>query len=69
MLSGAPLAAFGQASAKRPLNHRNCDGWNAIQSQALSRKCKFLAHSLVPEGHDYQQENEKFDSLYDDAIK
>jgi hypothetical protein len=69
ILSGASLAAFGQASAKRPLNHRDCDGWNAIQSQALSRNGKFLAYSLVPEGRDDQQEHENFHSLYDDVIK
>jgi hypothetical protein len=69
MLSGASLAAFGQASAKRPPNHRDCDGWNAIQSQARSRNAKLLAYSQVPEGRDDQQEHEKFNSLYDDEIK
>jgi len=69
MLSGASLAAFGQASAKRPLNHRDYDGWNAIRSQALSRNAKFLAYSQVPEGRDDQQKNEKFNWLYDDVIK
>jgi len=47
-----------QASAKRPINHRDCDGWNGIQSQALSRNAKFLAYSQVPEGRDDQQEHE-----------
>lgn len=43
MLSRTALAAFGPTSAKRPLNHRDYDGWNAIQSHALSRDGKLLA--------------------------
>ena len=53
-LFGAALAVFGQTSAKRPLNHRDYDGWNAIQSQALSRDGKFLAYALFPQEGDGQ---------------
>src|SRR5580698_6989180 len=46
-------AAFGQpAAAKRPLHHRDYDGWRAIQGQILSRDGKFLAYSLFPEEGD-----------------
>ena len=45
--------AFAQ-TAKRPLHHRDYDGWNAIQSQVLSRDGKFLAYALFPEDGDGQ---------------
>src|SRR5579871_317163 len=54
LLFAAALSAFGQSAAKRPLNHHDYDGWNAIQSQALSRDGKILAYSLVPEEGDGQ---------------
>jgi dipeptidyl aminopeptidase/acylaminoacyl peptidase len=44
--------AYAQTPAKRPLNHRDYDGWRAIQSQALSRDGKFLAYALFPEEGD-----------------
>jgi len=37
-------AAFAQ-TAKRPLEHRDYDGWRAIQSEVLSRDGKFLCSS------------------------
>jgi dipeptidyl aminopeptidase/acylaminoacyl peptidase len=40
------------AQTKRPLQHRDYDGWNSIQSQALSRDGKFLAYALFPEDGD-----------------
>ncbi len=40
------------AQAKRPLNHRDYDGWNSIQAQVLSRDGKFLAYELRPEDGD-----------------
>ena len=40
------------AQAKRPLNHRDYDGWKSIQSQVLSRDGKFLAYALFPEEGD-----------------
>jgi dipeptidyl aminopeptidase/acylaminoacyl peptidase len=43
--------AFAQ-TGKRPLNHRDYDGWNSIQSQVLSRDGKFLAYALFPEDGD-----------------
>ncbi|HTS24266.1 MAG TPA: prolyl oligopeptidase family serine peptidase [Bryobacteraceae bacterium] len=48
------FSAFSQTTPKRPLNHRDYDGWNSIQSQVLSRDGKFLAYSLVPEEGDGQ---------------
>src|SRR5579863_10744616 len=40
------------AQTKRPLNHRDYDGWNSIQAQVLSRDGKFLAYELRPEDGD-----------------
>jgi len=51
MILGLALAAFAQ-TAKRPLNHRDYDGWRSIESQALSRDGKFLAYALAPEEGD-----------------
>jgi dipeptidyl aminopeptidase/acylaminoacyl peptidase len=50
------IAFTGAVSAqtKRPLNHRDYDGWNSIQSQVLSRDGKFLAYALFPEEGDGQ---------------
>lgn len=44
------LVAFAQA--KRPIHHRDYDGWRSIQSQVLSRDGKFLAYGLFPEDGD-----------------
>ena len=43
-----------QSAAKRPLTHRDYDGWRAIQGQALSRDGKFLAYALFPQEGDGQ---------------
>jgi dipeptidyl aminopeptidase/acylaminoacyl peptidase len=40
------------AQTKRPLQHRDYDGWNSIQSQVLSRDGKFIAYALFPEDGD-----------------
>jgi dipeptidyl aminopeptidase/acylaminoacyl peptidase len=48
------LAATAQTPAKRPINHRDYDAWNAIQSQVISRDGKFLAYALFPEEGDGQ---------------
>ncbi len=45
------VAATAQ-QAKRPLHHRDYDGWRSIQSQVLSRDGKFLAYGLFPEEGD-----------------
>jgi hypothetical protein len=45
-------AAYGQTAAKRPLAHRDYDGWLSITTPALSRDGKFLAYALFPEDGD-----------------
>lgn len=40
------------AQPKRPLEHRDYDGWRSIQTQALSRDGKFLAYGVFPEDGD-----------------
>ena len=40
------------AQPKRPLSHRDYDGWKSITSQVLSRDGKFLAYALFPEEGD-----------------
>ncbi len=46
------LPAFPQTSgstgAKRPLNHRDYDGWKSISTQTLSRDGKYFAYGLFP---------------------
>ncbi len=39
-------------TAKRPLNHRDYDGWKSITSQRLSNDGKFLAYGLFPQEGD-----------------
>jgi dipeptidyl aminopeptidase/acylaminoacyl peptidase len=51
LILGLALGAFAQIP-KRPLNHRDYDGWRSIHSQALSRDGKFLAYGLFPEEGD-----------------
>jgi hypothetical protein len=46
------VAASAQTASKRPLNHRDYDGWKVISSQVLSRDGKFLAYALFPEEGD-----------------
>jgi dipeptidyl aminopeptidase/acylaminoacyl peptidase len=43
--------SFAQ-TAKRPLNHKDYDGWRIIASQHLSPDGKFLAYALSPEEGD-----------------
>jgi len=43
--------AFTQ-SAKRPLNHKDYDGWRTIASQHLSADGKFLAYGVFPQEGD-----------------
>jgi hypothetical protein len=43
------FTCVAMAQTKRPLHHRDYDGWNSIQSQVLSRDGKFLAYALFPE--------------------
>jgi dipeptidyl aminopeptidase/acylaminoacyl peptidase len=52
IFSALVLAATAQTPAKRPLNHRDYDGWKAISNQVLSRDGKFLAYALFPEEGD-----------------
>jgi dipeptidyl aminopeptidase/acylaminoacyl peptidase len=40
------------AQSKRPIHHRDYDGWRSIQSQTLSRDGKFLAYGVFPEDGD-----------------
>ena len=46
------LSLISLAQPKRPLTHRDYDGWKSIQSQVLSRDGKFLAYALFPEEGD-----------------
>jgi dipeptidyl aminopeptidase/acylaminoacyl peptidase len=50
-LLAAALLVFAQ-SAKRPLNHRDYDGWRAIVGQKLSPDGKWLAYGLFPQEAD-----------------
>jgi dipeptidyl aminopeptidase/acylaminoacyl peptidase len=43
--------SFAQ-TAKRPLNHKDYDGWRTIASQHLSADGKFLAYAVFPEEGD-----------------
>jgi len=53
VLVGLVVAVAGaQTAAKRPLTHRDYDGWKSIQSEVLSRDGKFLAYALFPEEGD-----------------
>src|SRR6516225_329296 len=52
LLLGAAFSLFAQTAPKRPLNHRDYDGWRTIQNQVLSRDGKYLAYSLFPEEGD-----------------
>jgi dipeptidyl aminopeptidase/acylaminoacyl peptidase len=46
------FATLAFAQSKRPLHHRDYDGWRSIQSEVLSRDGKFLAYALFPEDGD-----------------
>jgi dipeptidyl aminopeptidase/acylaminoacyl peptidase len=43
--------SFGQ-TAKRPLNHKDYDGWRTIAGQHLSNDGKFLAYAVFPQEGD-----------------
>jgi len=47
----AALLAFAQ-TAKRPLNHKDYDGWRTIAGQRLSVNGKFLAYGVFPQEGD-----------------
>lgn len=46
------LAVSFAQTAKRPLNHKDYDGWRTIAGQHLSADGKFLAYALFPEEGD-----------------
>jgi hypothetical protein len=46
------FALVAPAQSKRPLSHRDYDGWKSISSQVLSRDGRFLAYALFPEEGD-----------------
>src|SRR5580658_2516215 len=52
LILAVAFCALAQTGPKRPLNHRDYDGWRAIQNQVLSQDGKFLAYSLFPEEGD-----------------
>jgi dipeptidyl aminopeptidase/acylaminoacyl peptidase len=45
-------ATVAQQTARRPLTHRDYDGWRSIQGTQLSLDGKFLAYSLFPQEGD-----------------
>jgi dipeptidyl aminopeptidase/acylaminoacyl peptidase len=52
-LSFSLTASFeSNAQAKRPLAHRDYDGWRSISATTLSRDGKFLAYGLFPQEGD-----------------
>src|SRR5208282_1790977 len=46
------VAGTAFTQTKRPLNHRDYDGWRTIGTPTLSRDGKFLAYGLFPEEGD-----------------
>jgi len=46
------FALAAQTPARRPLHHRDYDGWKSIQSQVLARDGKFLAYAQFPQEGD-----------------
>src|SRR5215475_1874236 len=46
------VQAGGRSTAKRPLTHRDYDGWRSIQGQTISRDGKFIAYALNPQDGD-----------------
>ena len=46
------FVALASAQTKRPLTHRDYDGWKSITSQKLSNDGKFLAYGLFPQDGD-----------------
>src|ERR1700681_3949572 len=53
LLTAALLLSVASAqSGKRPLNHKDYDGWRSIASPHLSNDGKFLAYGLFPQEGD-----------------
>src|ERR1700735_1838838 len=52
LILAVAFSGLAQTVPKRPLNHRDYDGWRTLQNQVLSRDGKFLAYSLFPEEGD-----------------
>ena len=51
-LLAAILPAVSPAQSKRPLSHKDYDGWRTITSQHLSNDGKFLAYGVFPQEGD-----------------
>jgi dipeptidyl aminopeptidase/acylaminoacyl peptidase len=51
-LAATLLAAASPAQTKRPLTHKDYDGWRTISSQHLSNDGKFLAYGVFPQEGD-----------------
>ncbi len=45
-------ACFALAQTKRPIAHKDYDGWRNIQNQTLSHEGKFLAYAIFPQEGD-----------------
>jgi dipeptidyl aminopeptidase/acylaminoacyl peptidase len=45
-------ACFALAQTKRPINHKDYDGWRNLQNQTLSRDGHFLAYAIFPQDGD-----------------
>jgi hypothetical protein len=52
ILTLAALLTVSFAQSKRPLNHRDYDGWRSIVGQKLSNDGKFLAYGVFPQDGD-----------------
>jgi hypothetical protein len=52
LLADGAVSAQQETTAKRPLTHRDYDGWKSIQAPVLSRDGKFLAYNLMAQEGD-----------------
>ena len=52
LVAAALLLTAGLAQTKRPLTHKDYDGWRSIVEQKLSSDGKYLAYGLFPEEGD-----------------
>jgi len=52
LVAAALVSVSAGQSGKRPLNHKDYDGWRSITSQRLSNDGKFLAYGLFPQEGD-----------------
>src|SRR5258708_27764914 len=50
LLAAAVLVPVSFAQTKRPLNHRDYDGWRSIVRQRLSNEQQLLVYRLFPQG-------------------